>query len=125
MTASGKYEVIDDLPGGCALLAAEAVVYAVEVAESPIVASIVHLAHVLFEGEVGPAICAEVVALHTALVQVVMEPTRHEERLPRADVPRRVACGLRTKATLITSITTTTAAATTSGRVRNAVSTEL
>jgi len=123
MTASGKYEVIDDLPGGCALLAAEAVVYAVEVSESPIVASIVHLAHVLFEGIVGPAICAEVVALHTALVQVVMEPTRHEERLPRADVPRRVACGWRTKATPITSITAAVAA--TSGRSeKDAVSTD-
>lgn len=68
MAAPGKYKVVDVLPGRHALLAAEAVVYAVEVAESPIVASIVHLAQVLFEGVVGPAICAEVVALHATLV---------------------------------------------------------
>ena len=93
MAAPGKYEIVDVLPGRQALLAAEAVVYVVEVTEPPIVASILHLAQVLFEGVVGPAICAEVIALHASLVQVVMEPTRNEERLPRADVPRRVACG--------------------------------
>jgi len=68
MAAPGKYEVVDVLPGRHALLAAEAVVYVVEVAESPIVASILHLAQVLFEGVVGPTICAEVVALHAALM---------------------------------------------------------
>lgn len=95
MAAPGEYEVVDDLPRRHALLAAEAVVYALEVAQSPIVAApIVHLAHVLLEGVVGPAICTEVVALDTALVQVVMEPARYEERLPCADVPRRVACGV-------------------------------